>query len=180
MPDRNNFTLTAQETLSFNVTTFGHRLYGVLSPGLLIPKYWNELFGIYKYAYIHAAHFKFDLGNIGAGPISVVLAEGNTVDSVSATMPELAQTPRNQFTQLIPAGNHSVVTFNKTAVAKNMVGHKVEDSSGFWITGGAPPTAPVLPVLALGWESTVFAGSSTLTITVTVKYDISYFSLNPQ
>jgi hypothetical protein len=172
--------LTYQETRNFSASAFGSGMYGVVGTGARIPKYWSNYFSIYKFAYIDAIHLHFEIANVGTTAGSVALAEGNTIDSVSVDMSELARTPRSLFKTTYPGGNHSVTTLNYTAKGKDLVGHKIQDDEQYWTRESTGPTAPVLPVMVLGWEPMVAATTFQLAFTCKIRYDICFFGINPQ
>jgi hypothetical protein len=162
------------------VASFQHTLIGVVSPGTLLPKYWNSFFDIYKNAYIHAVHIKIELTNTGGRPISMVLAEGNSVDSVAADFNELAKTARAVTKTSMPSGNKSVVSLSHTARGSQLIGHRLEDSPEYWTRSGVSPTAAILPVMAFGYQPTLPGSSIDLSYMISIKYDIAYFAVNPQ
>jgi hypothetical protein len=180
MPDRLKVKLPYIETASYSDTAFNKVLFGVSGTGARIPKYWGNYFSIYKFAYIDAIHMHFEIVNTGTTAGSVALAEGNTVDSVSVDMSEIARTPRSLFRTTFPAGNRSVTTLSYTARARDLVGHRVEDSQSYWTRETTGPSAPVLPVMVLGWEPMVAATTFRLSWTLKISYDLSFFGINPQ
>lgn len=180
MPDKLRVKLNYIETATYASTTFTNVLFGVSGTGARLPKYWGNYFSIYKFAYIDAIHIHIEIVNTGSTAGSVALAEGNTVDSVSADMSELARTPRSLFRTTFPAGNRSVTLLNYTARARDLVGHRVEDSEAYWTRESTGPTAPVLPVMVLGWEPMVAATTFNLSWTLKISYDLSFFGINPQ
>lgn len=157
---------------------FTNALYGVAGPGVNLPKYWGQFFGIYKYAVIERVTLTLEVANIGSRPMRIVLAESNTADVVPTTYLELAQTPRAKTKTVIPGGNHSVVTLATTTTAKAILGHNLEDDSTYWNTVSAGPTAVVLPLIVLGFEPIVAASTIDFTYQVKIKYDIKFFTLN--
>jgi hypothetical protein len=180
MPDKYRVQLNYIESASYSGTTFNNVLYGVSGTGARIPKYWGNYFSIYKYAYIDAVHFKFEIVNIGTRPGTIALAEGNTIDSVSVNMEELARTPRALYKTSVIDGNHSVVNMSYTARAAQIMGHKLDNDEQYWTRESTGPTAPVLPVMVLGWQPLVTGTTFDVSWTLRIRYDLSFFSINPQ
>lgn len=152
--------------------------YGVASPGINTPKYWTQFFGIYKYAVIERVTITLEVANVGARPMRVVMAESNTQDVLPTTYLELAQTPRAKTRTVIAGGNHSVVTLSHVTTAKAIIGHRIEDDQQFWNTVSSGPSAPILPLLVLGFEPIIPASTIDYTHQVKVKYSIKFFTLN--
>lgn len=157
---------------------FVNQNYGIAGPGLNIPKYWGQFFGIYKYAVIERVTFTVEIANIGSRPMRVVMAESNTADVIPTSYLELAQTPRAKTRTVIPGGNHSVVTLATSTTARAILGHKLEDDTEYWNTVSTGPTAAVQPLLVLGFEPIVAASTIDYTHQVRIKYDIKFFTLN--
>lgn len=165
-------------TVSTSVNVFGVDTFGVAGPGLRIPKYWVEFYNIYKYAYIEAVEFKFQISESNNKPLRVVLAESNTQDVTPTNFLELAQSPRAIQKQVIAGGNQSVVTLNKKTNAKAILGHILEDDDQYWNTATAGPTASILPVVALGYEPIVALSVCQMNYMVEIVYHLKYFALN--
>lgn len=157
---------------------FVNQNFGVAGPGINIPKYWGQFFGIYKYAVIERVTLTVEIANIGGRPMRVVMAESNTADVVPTTYLELAQTPRAKTRTVIPGGNHSVVTLSHSTTARAIMGHSLEGDDDYWNTVSTGPTAPVLPLVVLGFEPIVAASTIDYTHQVKIKYDIKFFTLN--
>lgn len=170
--------LTWSGTYNLNISTFTNDIYGVVNPGSRVPKYWNEFFGIYKYAYLEGVAYKFEfLSTSPSRPVRVVIAESNTTDVTPTTFLELSETPRAKTKVMIPGGNHDVVYLNKTTTGHAIMGHKLEDDEAFWNTFSGPPAAPIQPVVCVGFEPLV-PSTCTIFYQVTVKYSIKFFTLN--
>lgn len=152
--------------------------FGVAGPGINIPKYWGQFFGIYKYAVIEQVALRIEVANIGVRPMRFVLAESNTADVLPTSYLELAQTPRAQTRTVIPAGNHSVVTLNYSTTPKAILGHQFEDDTEYWNTVSAGPSAAVLPLLVLGFEPIIAASTIDYTHQVKIVYSVKFFTLN--
>jgi hypothetical protein len=180
MPDKLNVKLCYIETANYSTTAFTNILLGVVGTGARLPKYWGNYFSIYKFAYIDAVHFHFEIANTGSTAGSVALAEGNSVDSVALDMNELARTPSSLYKTTYPGGNKSVTTLNYTAKGKDLVGHKIQDDEQYWTRESTGPSAPILPVMVLGWQPMVIATTFDLAWTAKISYDISFFGINPQ
>jgi hypothetical protein len=157
---------------------FVNQNFGVAGPGLNIPKYWGQFFGIYKFAYLEKVTMTVEIANIGARPMRVVMAESNTADVIPTSYLELSQTPRAKTKIVLNGGNHAVVTMAKSTTASAIMGHKLEDDSEFWCTAVSGPTAAVLPLLVLGFEPIVPASTIDYSWQVKLKYDIKFFTLN--
>jgi hypothetical protein len=165
-------------TVSTSVNVFGVDTFGVAGPGLRIPKYWGQFYNIYKYAYIEAVEFKFQISESNNRPLRVVLAESNTQDVTPTNFLELAQSPRAIQKQVIAGGNQSVVILNKKTNAKAILGHVLEDDDQYWNTVAAGPTASILPVVALGYEPIVALSVCQMNYMVEIVYHLKYFALN--
>jgi len=166
---------------TYNTTAspaFVSQNFGVSGPGLNIPKYWGQFFGIYKYAVIERVTLTVEVANIGSRPMRMVLAESNSADVVPTSYLELAQTPRAKTRTVIPGGNHSVVTLSHTTTARAVMGHTLEDDANYWNTVSAGPTAFIVPLLVLGFEPIVAASTIDYTHQVKIKYDVKFFTLN--
>jgi hypothetical protein len=150
----------------------------VAGPGLNIPKYWAQFFGIYKYAVIERITITIEVANIGGRPMRIVMAESNTADVLPTNYLELAQTPRAKTRTVIPGGNHSVVTMAYSTTASAIMGHKLEDDQQYWNTVSSGPSAPILPLVVLGFEPIVPASTIDYTHQVRIKYDLKFFTLN--
>ena len=157
---------------------FVNQNFGVAGPGLNIPKYWGQYFGIYKYAVIERVTLRIEVANIGVRPMRFVLAESNTADVLPTSYLELAQTPRAQTRTVIPSGNHSVVTLNYSTTPKAILGHQFEDDIAYWNTVSSGPSATVQPLLVLGFEPIVAASTVDYTHQVKIEYSIKFFTLN--
>lgn len=155
-------------------------LYGVAGVGARVPKYWGNYFGIYKYAFIEAVHMQIEIVNVGANAGTVALAEGNSIDSVSVDMNELARTPRSIVKTSYPGGNHSVISIGYVARTSQIMGRNVSNDQPFWTLENTGPTAPVLPLLVLGWQPVVALTTFAVAWTIKIRYDLSFFSINPQ
>lgn len=165
-------------TVSTSVNVFGADRFGVAGVGTRIPKYWDQFFAIYKYAYIEAVEFKFQISESNGRPLRIVLAESNTQDVTPTTFLELAQTPRSIQKQVVTGGNHSVVIVNKKTNAKAILGHMLEDDDQYWNTQLAGPTAGVLPLMVLGYEPIVALSVCQMNYMVEIVYHLKYFALN--
>jgi hypothetical protein len=166
---------------TYNTTAspaFVNQNFGVAGPGVNIPKYWGQFFGIYKYAVIEKVTFTLEVANIGSRPMRMVLAESNTADVIPTSYLELAQTPRAKTRTVIPGGNHSVITLTHTTTAKAIMGHTLENDDQYWNTVSAGPSAMILPLIVLGFEPIVAASTIDYTHQVKIKYDIKFFTLN--
>jgi len=166
---------------TYNVSAsgvFATQNFGVAGPGINIPKYWGQYFGIYKYAYIQKVTFQIEVANIGGRPMRIVLAESNTQDVTPTSYLELAQTPRARTRTVIPGGNHSVVNLQHSTTAKAIMGHELENDQQFWNTVAAGPGAPILPLLVIGFEPIIPASTIDYTYQVRIRYDIKFFTLN--
>jgi len=165
-------------TYEQNIGSFVETVYGVSNPGTRIPKYWNEYFGIYKYAYIEAIQISFQISNLEEKPLRVVVAESNTADVVPTTFLELAETPRSIQKQVIKGGNHSVVTIHRNTTAAAIMGHRLEDDEAFWNQAAIVPPAPIQPVVVLGMEPILAGSGAYVSQMVTVIYHVKFFTLN--
>jgi len=58
------------------------------------------------------------------------------------------------------------------------MGHRLEDDESFWMTQVSPPTAPVQPLVAFGYEPIIAGSAVNLQLLVTVVYSLKYFTLN--
>jgi len=166
---------------TYNTTAspgFVNQNFGVAGPGVNIPKYWGQFFGIYKYAVIEKVTFTLEVANIGSRPMRMVLAESNTADVIPTSYLELAQTPRAKTRTVIPGGNHSVITLTHSTTAKAVMGHTLENDDQYWNTVSAGPSAIILPLIVLGFEPIVAASTIDYTHQVKIKYDIKFFTLN--
>jgi hypothetical protein len=176
--DQMRIALKYSGTVSTSVNVFGVDTFGVAGPGLRIPKYWGQFYNIYKYAYIEAVEFKFQISESNNRPLRVVLAESNTQDVTPTNFLELAQSPRAIQKQVIAGGNQSVVILNKKTNAKAILGHVLEDDDQYWNTVAAGPTASILPVVALGYEPIVALSVCQMNYMVEIVYHLKYFALN--
>jgi len=158
--------------------TFVAQNFGIASPGLNLPKYWAQYFGIYKYAVIEKVTLTLEVANIGGRPMRVVLAESNTQDVTPTDYLELSETPHAVARTVIPAGNHSVVTLKRSTSAAAIMGHKVEDDEAWWNTVAGPPAAPIQPLLVVGFEPILAATTIDYTHQVRIIYDVKFFTLN--
>jgi len=177
--DQQRVALRWSGTFETNVSSFVYALYGVAGPGTRIPKYWDQYFGIYKYAYIESVSFKFEIVNVKDDcPLRVVLAETNSQDVVPTTFLELAETPRAVQKISMSDGNRSVVILNKSTKSQAIMGHKLEDDEAYWCTKAAGPTAPILPMCAVAFEPIVSGSGTHIAYLVTINYSIKFFTLN--
>jgi len=108
----------------------------------------------------------------------VVVAESNTNDVTPTSYLELAQTPRAKTRLVIPGGNHSVVKIAHSTTGEAIMGHRLEDDIEFWNTVAGAPTAPIQPLIVLGFEPIIPATVIDYTWQVKIKYDIKFFTLN--
>lgn len=178
-PDQQRVALKWSGTFNEDISSFTSFLYGVVNPGTKIPKYWDQYFGIYKYAYIEKTQFQFQISSVGDNrPIRVVLAESNTQDVTPTTFLELAETPRSKQKILQQGGNHAVVILNHTTKGDSIMGHRLEDDEAFWNTQSGAPVAPIQPLVALGLETVVPGGGAQVNWMVTITYHIKFFTLN--
>jgi len=176
--DQHHAKLTWNGTYTTLVSVFSAFPYGVAAPGIRIPKYWDQYFAFYKFAYIECVHISIEMMNVDLRPIRVVLAESNTQDILPTTFLELAETPRSVTKVSSQGGNHQIVYLKRSTRASAILGHKLEDDSAFWNTQLGAPTAGILPVMVLGIEPIIAGSACTVAYTVTVKYDIKFFTLN--
>jgi len=165
-------------TYDIQIGSFTEQIYGICSPGTRIPKYWDQYFGIYKYAYLESVDLNFQVANLEEKPLRVVLAESNTLDVTPTTFLELAETPRSIQKQVLKGGNHSVVNLHRHTSASAIMGHKLEDDEKFWNQQGFVPTAPVQPVVVLGLEPILAGSGAYVSIVVSVVYNLKFFTLN--
>jgi len=172
--------IALRDSATFNqsVPSFTALNFGLAGPGIRIPKYWDQYFAIYKYAYIESVEFKFEITETNNRPMRVVLAESNTQDVVPTNFLELSETPRAIQKMVILGGNQSVVRMNKKTSAEAVMGHKLEDDSSWWNTQLAGPTAAPQPLVVLGLEPIVAASVSNAVIQVVITYNLKYFTLN--
>lgn len=161
-----------------SVTSFAQEVFGVAAPGLRIPKYWNEYFGIYKNAYVEAVRFQFQITELNGRPLRVVVAESNTQDVTPTSFLELAETPRSVQKLVVSGGNHSVVQISRITKADAILGHTLEDDDDYWNTAISGPTASVQPVLVLGFEPVQLGATCNVSYQVTITYHLKYFTLN--
>jgi hypothetical protein len=176
--DQFRIALKYSGTVNTSVIAFGADVFGVAGPGVRLPKYWNQYFGIYKYAYIESTTFQFQVTETNGRPLRVVVAESNSIDITPTNYLELAQTPRAIQKQVISGGNHSVVNIRYTTKAEAIMGHKLEDDIEYWNTVSSGPSAFVLPVLVLGYEPIVPASVCAMTYQVLITYNLKFFTLN--
>jgi len=166
---------------TYNTTAsavFTSQIFGVINPGLNLPKYWNQFFGIYKYAYIQRVTYTIEVANVGGRPMRFVLAESNTQDVTPTTYLELSQTPRAKTRMVVPGGNHSVCTVSHSTTGEAIMGHRLEDDITCWNTLAGPPTTAIQPVVVLGFEPILPASVIDYTWQVKIRYDIKFFTLN--
>jgi len=133
---------------------------------------------MYKYAYIDAVHFTYEVVCLDIKPARLVLAESNTVDVTPTSFLEMAETPRSRTATVSQGGNHQVVKLSKTTRASAVMGHRLEDDEQFWMTQLSPPTAPVQPLMVFGYEPIIAGSTVALQLLVTVVYSVKYFTLN--
>lgn len=162
------------------VGAYSQIVFGVFDCGSFVPKYWNQLFALYRWGFVHGITVVAEASNIGANAFSFALGETNSTDSPTLTMAKLTQTPRTLWKQCIPAGNHSVVTHRKSVNGETQVGHKCAQDVNFWTQVSSPPSVAYLPQLALAWEPTTLAAPFTAIVTVKYYLDVEFFTLNPQ
>lgn len=165
-------------TYNSTISAFTSQNFGVANPGLNLPKYWNEYFGIYKYAYVEKTDFMFQIAVLDNRPFRAVIAESNSADVLPTSFLELAETPRSTQKLLLPAGNHAVVTVRKATTAQAIMGHRLEDDEAWWNTQAGPPAAPVQPLVVLGLEPILPGGTAQLSYMVTIVYHMKFFTLN--
>lgn len=176
--DQFRVSLRYSATVNISVTTFANVVWGLAGPGLALPKYWNEIFAIYKYAYIENVAFQFQITETNSRPLRVVIAESNTQDVTPTNYLELAQTPRSVQKLVISGGNQAVVNLRYKTSAQAVMGHKLEDDEQFWNTVGAGPGAPIQPLLVLAYEPVVPLSVCNMSYQVTITYGIKFFTLN--
>jgi len=176
--DQFRIALKYSGTVNASVTSFGTDVFGIAGPGVRIPKYWSQYFGVYKYAYIESVSLQFQITETNNRPLRVVVAESNSVDITPTSYLELAETPRAIQKQVIAGGNHSVVNLRVQTKAQAIMGHKLEDDIEYWNTVSAGPSAFVLPVVVLGYEPIVAASVCAMTYQVMITYHLKYFTLN--
>jgi len=148
--------------------------------GSKVPKYWNQLFALYRYAFIQGVEVTVEISNTAANAGTVCLAESNSTDFGTNTMVRLTDTPRSKWSQCIPAGNHSVITLKYTTSGEAQIGRKVQQDVNYWTQIATPPSVAFLPLLAVGYEPATIGLPFTGIYTLRVRYHISYFTLNPQ
>lgn len=176
--DQFHIALKYSGTVNIAISSFATSQFGLSSPGALIPKYWNEFFGIYKYCYVEAVSFKFQITETANRPLRIVIAESNTDDITPTSYLELAETPRSVQRQVISGGNHSVVNINLTTKGKAVMGHQIEDDNEYWNTASTGPSAFIQPLLVLGYEPIIPLSTCSMTYQVEVVYHLKYFTLN--
>jgi len=177
--DQHHVALRWSGTYELDIPTFVEQVYGVLGPGSRIPKYWNQYFGIWKYAYLMGIHFTFEIASTKVDqPLRIVFAESNTEDVVPTSYLELAETPRAVTRQVYPGGNQSVVKFSRSTTASAIMGHRLEDDKESWNTVSLAPSLAIQPVAVLGLEPIISGGATQATIIVTIQYDVKFFTLN--
>jgi len=177
--DQHRVALRWSGTYELDVGGFTEQVYGVLNPGSRIPKYWDQYFGIWKYAYVECVHFTFEIASVRENtPMRIVFAESNTADVVPTSYLELAETPRAITRQVYPGGNQSVVKFTRSTTAKAIMGHTLEDDKESWNTQVGPPSLTIQPVAVLGLEPILSGSGTQASVIVTITYDLKYFTLN--
>lgn len=176
--DQTHINLRWSGTYDLSAASFGTQLYGLSDFGLRIPKYSNEFYAMYKYAYIDAVHLTFEVVCIDVRPARLVLAESNNIDVTPTSFLELSETPRARTTVVSQGGNHQVVKLSKTTRASAVMGHRLEDDEQFWMTQLSPPTAPTQPLMVFGYEPIIAGSTVNLQLLVTVVYSLKYFTLN--
>jgi len=181
LSDRYKVRLGYTTTRNLNIiNVFQGFTYGVFDVGGNVPKYWNQFFALYRYAYIHGIQVKAEYANIGVNSFSCALGESNSTDSPALTMKKLSETPRTQWKQCIPNGNHAVVSFNRSVNGAALVGHQVSSDQDYFTQLAIPPSVPFLPQLVLAHEPTVLAAPFSAILTVSYYIDVEFFTLNPQ
>jgi hypothetical protein len=153
---------------------------GIFDPQSRLPRYWNQLLALYRYAFIHTIHVKVEFTNIGSRPFTVGIAETNSNDYPAITMKILSETPRSKWTQCTTSGNKADVILNYVATGEKLIGEKVRQDHDYWMTSGGAVSIPYLPKLAVGYESTTLGTPMDAIRTLRVWYDIEFFTLNPQ
>jgi hypothetical protein len=153
---------------------------GVFDVQSRIPRYWNQLFALYRYAFIHAVHVKVEFVNIGTRPFTVGISETNSNDYPAITMKILSETPRSKWTQCTTSGNKTDINLNYVANGERLVGQKVRPDHDYWCTVGAGPAVAYLPKLAVGYESTTIGTPMDAIRIIKIWYDIEFHTLNPQ
>jgi len=176
--DQFHVSLRYSGTFNQNVAGFGNTNFGVAGVGTSIPKYWNEIFRIYKYAYLESVAFQFQITETNNRPMRVVVAESNTQDVLPTSYLELAETPRSVQKLVISGGNQAVVNIRHKTSARAIMGHTLEDDDTYWSTVGAGPTASLQPLLVLGYEPVIPASVCNMSYQLTITYCIKYFTLN--
>jgi hypothetical protein len=176
--DQFHVNLTWSGTYDFNVASFQNENYGLSSYGTRVPKYSDQFFGIYKYAYIDAVHFTFEIVCLELKPVRLVLAESNTQDVTPTSFLELSETPRARSVIASQGGNHQVVKLQRTSRASAVVGHRLEDDEQFWITQPSGPVAPIQPLMVFGFEPILSGTTANIAVLVTVVYSMKFFTLN--
>jgi len=162
------------------VAAFTQDLIGVFDVTTKVPKYWNQYFSLYRYAFLTGVEVIAEFANVLNNPFNVVLAETNTTDQPTNTMTKLVDTPRSQFGQCIPAGNRSVIKFKHHVSGQDMIGRKVEQDINYWAQIASGPSLSYLPLLSVAFEPTQIGFPFTAVYTLKVRYHISFFTLNPQ
>lgn len=177
--DQRRVALKWNGTYVLDVASYVQENYGVINPGVRIPKYWNEFFGIYKYCYIEGIHFTFEVASTRPDvPFRLAFAETNTDNVTPTSFLELAETPRSITRQVFPGGNHSVCKFSYHTRGSAIMGHRLEDDKESWNTVATGPTLSVQPLMALGLEPIIAGSGAQATIIVSIVYDLKYFTLN--
>jgi len=162
-----------------NILAFQGRTFGLFDCGSFVPKYWNQLFALYRYALVHGITVKAEFVNIGTAAFNACIAESNTTDSPTTNMKELMETPRTVAKQSYPGGNRSDIVLTRSASGLSLVGHSITSSNAYWTQLGVPPTVDYLPQLIVGFEPTVLAAPFSAVLTLRYYLDCEFFTLNP-
>jgi len=162
------------------VGVFAQDRIDLFDVGSKVPKYWNQVFGLYRWAFIQGVEVTVEMSNTAANSFTVCLAESNSTDFATNTMVRLTDTPRSKWSQCIPAGNHSVVTLKYTTSGESLLGRPVQQDVNYWTQIATPPSVAYLPLLAVGYEPATIGLPFTGIYTLRVRYHVSYFTLNPQ
>jgi len=162
------------------IAFFSTDTIGLFDPLGKTPKYWTQMFALYRFAFIHQVTVHIEMSNIGLNPFSCVIAETNTTDYPGATMPLLAQTPRAQYKQVITGGNHSVAILHYQTSGEAVTGTKRYEDEQYWTTLATPPSVAYLPILAVGFEPTLGGASPFNSILMyRIWYDVEFATLKP-
>jgi hypothetical protein len=159
---------------------FGSVNFGVFDPLTRTPRYYAQMFALYRYAFVHSIDVHVEMVNTGSKPFTVALAETNTDDFPSLTMKILSETPKAKWSQVTINGNKTDVSLRYHADGQAIRGTKLRQDSAYWLTAATGISVPYLPELALGYESTTLGTPMEAIRTIRIYYNIEFFTLNPQ